>query len=95
MIVGTLTVDLSIRQARSLKDKRRVVQSLKERIRARFAVAIAEVDHLDNPQRAQLGIAVVGTDRRVLESVLGRVERYAARDSEALLTQCETDFLWG
>ena len=55
MIVGTLEFEVLIREAQSLKDKRRAIKSLKDRIRHRFPVSIAEVDALDHWQRSVLG----------------------------------------
>jgi len=73
MIIGTLRIRLALRAARSLKDKRRVVKSVKDRLRGKFNVSIAEVDHQDDPRRAELGVAMVGTDRRYVNSVLSKV----------------------
>lgn len=73
MIIGTLNIRLVLRAARSLKDKRRVVKGLKDRLRRKFNVSIAEVDHQDSPARAAIGVAMVGTDRRYVNSVLSKV----------------------
>ena len=59
MRVAVLHVELFISHSQSLKDKRQVVRSLKERIRARVQAAVAEVDHQDLWQRAALGVAVI------------------------------------
>jgi uncharacterized protein len=64
MIVGSLRVRLLIRESGSLKDKRQVVQSIKDRLQNRFNVSVAEVDALDNRQLAVLGLAMVGTEAR-------------------------------
>jgi uncharacterized protein YlxP (DUF503 family) len=70
MIVGVLRVSLLLRGSHSLKDKRRVVRSLKDRIRNRLNAAIAEVDSQDLHQRADLGIVTVSGDRVRAEAVL-------------------------
>ncbi|MCK4299889.1 MAG: DUF503 domain-containing protein [Planctomycetes bacterium] len=62
MVVGTLRLSLLLRGSHSLKDKRRVVRGLKDRIRARFNVSIAEVDSQDSHQRAEIGVAMVSND---------------------------------
>ena len=62
MIVGSLRVRLLLRQSRSLKDKRQVVTSIKDRIRNRFNVSAAEVEALDNRQLAVLGFAMVSNE---------------------------------
>ncbi|MHC5035953.1 MAG: DUF503 domain-containing protein [Planctomycetota bacterium] len=73
MTVGVLELRLIIREALSLKDKRRVVQGLKDRLKSRFDVAVAEVDAQDTRQLAVLGVVVVGNDARVLGRVLNKV----------------------
>lgn len=75
-MVGTLKMSILLRQARSLKDKRRVVKSLKDQVRNKFSVAVAEVDGQDLIQRAVIGVAAVGNERRVLESVLTNVMNF-------------------
>ena len=73
MTVGTLSVKLMIRDARSLKDKRRVLRSLKDQIRNRHNVSVAEVGALDNRQQAILGFAMVGSDRRYIDGGLAKI----------------------
>ena len=73
MTVGTLSVKLMIRDALSLKDKRRVVRSLKDLIRNRHNVSISEVGALDNRQQAILGIAMVGGDARYINGALSKI----------------------
>jgi len=78
LAVGLLTVELHIPGARSLKDKRRVIASVKDRLR-KLNVSIAETDHHDLQQRAKLAIAAIATHRdavdRSLNAVLTEVER--------------------
>jgi uncharacterized protein len=73
MIVGTLRVRLLLRQARSLKDKRQVVKSIKDRLRNGFNVSVAEVDQQDNRQLAVLGIAMVSNEAHHLKTALGQI----------------------
>ena len=65
MFVGVLRFSLDIVGARSLKDKRSVVKSLKERVQARLKVSIAEVGSLDHPRHATLGVAVVSSSSTI------------------------------
>ncbi|HAA01799.1 MAG TPA: DUF503 domain-containing protein [Syntrophobacteraceae bacterium] len=67
---------LRLHENRSLKEKRRVVKSLIEKSRHRFNVALAEVADQDVHQQATLGVAVVGNDGRVLNSILDHVISY-------------------
>ena len=64
MIVGTLRVRLLLRESRSLKDKRQVVKSIKDRLHNGFNVSVAEVDALDNLQVDVLGMAMVSNEDR-------------------------------
>jgi len=73
MIVGTLRIRLLLREARSLKDKRQVVKSIKDRLRNGFNVSVAEVDALDNRQVAELGLAMVSNEAHPIKVALGQV----------------------
>ena len=73
MTVGVARIQFRLHGNQSLKEKRRVVKSLIEKSRHRFNVAVAEVEDQDVHQRATLGIAVIGSDSRVLNSVLDRI----------------------
>ena len=73
MPVGRLILEIHIPNARSLKDKRQVLRSLKDRLRARFNVAVAELDHQDSWQRAQIGVVSLSNDRTHLEQSLRAV----------------------
>ena len=73
MVVGILYMDLFIPESTSLKVKRSAIKSLKDRIRNKFNVSIAEVDHMDKWQRASLGVSVVSTDTKQVESILNNV----------------------
>jgi uncharacterized protein YlxP (DUF503 family) len=86
MHVGVMRLILEIPGAQSLKDKRQVVRSFKERVKSRVAVSIAEVGHLDKLQLAAFGVAVVSGDAAVCEEVLGRVTALAGTLPNAVLT---------
>jgi len=73
MTVGILEIRLAIREARDLKAKRRILKSLKDRIRGRFNVSVAEVGRQEAHQHSDLAVAVVATDRRFADRVLGQV----------------------
>ncbi len=83
---------LLLRGAHSLKDKRRVIRSLKDRISNKFNIAVAEVDHQDAWQTAEIGVVTVSTDTRFVQSVLTNVIKAAAtfRDVELLNQEIET-----
>ena len=73
MPIGLLTLEIHIPDARSLKDKRQVLRSLKDRLRSRFNVAVAEMDHQDTWQRAQVGVVSLSNDAAHLEHSLQEV----------------------
>ena len=73
MIVGVLQIQVSVFDAMTLKDKRRVIKSLKDRIRNKFNVSIAEVDYNDSIRTSLLGVALVANERRFVDSVLSSV----------------------
>ena len=73
MFVGIVRIELHLPGSVSLKDKRAVVRSLKERIRQRVHASVAEVDHHDLWQRAALGVAVVSGERRQVGEMLQSV----------------------
>jgi uncharacterized protein len=73
MTIGVLQLELRVGDAMSLKDKRRVVKSLKDRIAHGHNVSIAEVGALDEHRRAILGIAMVSNDMRYVEGALSKL----------------------
>jgi uncharacterized protein len=93
MIVGVVTWDLHFEGCASLKDKRRILKSLKDRLHHRFNVSVAETAHHDLWQRAELTCSVVATDRRHAESVLGAADRLVAGDGLARIIDSTTSFL--
>lgn len=76
--VGVLTLELRLEHAHSLKDKRQVVQSLKERLRHKFNVAVAEIEGQDLWQRATVAAVTVSPSHDFAEKVLRSVEDEAA-----------------
>jgi uncharacterized protein YlxP (DUF503 family) len=73
MLIGSLRVRLVIREARSLKDKRQVVQSIKEKLRNHFNLSVAEVAEQDHRQIAVLGMAMVSNESQHLRKALSQV----------------------
>ncbi len=73
MPVGVLTLEIRLPYAHSLKDKRAVLRKMRDRLRARFNVAVAELDHQDVWQRATLGVVSISDSQLLLESVFRQV----------------------
>lgn len=75
--VGVLTLEIYVEHSHSLKDKRHVVKSLKDRLRERFNVSVAEIDHLDSWQASVVAVVAVANDKVHVEKVLAAVETHA------------------
>lgn len=93
MVVGTLEIQLLIRGSRSLKDRRSVVRSLKDRIASRFKVSVAEVGDPDSWQRSALGVAVVANDRRFVNEVLSKILDLVHSDPRAEVVEQHMEIL--
>jgi hypothetical protein len=79
MPIAFLTLELRIEGAHSLKDKRQVVRSMKDKLRSGFNVAVAELDSTDLWQRATVGVVSVSGSRDYLQGLMQNVEREAVR----------------
>jgi len=88
-----MRIALEVPGARSLKDKRHVVRSFKERVRSRLGVSIAEIDHQEKLQRATFGVAVVSSDASVCEELLSKVVAMASSLPDALISDKATEII--
>ncbi len=86
-------LELHFPGARSLKDKRQALRSLEQRVRNRFNVSIAEVEHQDLWQRAQLAVVAVNSDHAHLESTLASVAGEAGSARDILLVDSHVEVL--
>ena len=94
MTIGLLTLEIHLPQARSLKDKRQVVRSVKERLRSRHNVAVAELeDGLDRWQRANVAVVSVAAHRDLLEKLFETVVRETEAQIPGHLVETGRDFL--
>jgi hypothetical protein len=73
MVIGVCRLDLLMRENQSLKEKRRIVKQIIDRVKHRFNVSIAEVGNNDLWQSAQLGLCLVSNDRRFTNSSLDTI----------------------
>ncbi len=85
MVVGVLHVECSLPGTRSIKDKRRIVKSLLDRLHHRFHVAAAEVAHQDSWRRAGLAVACVSTDTRHADQVLAHIADAIGRHDDLVV----------
>jgi hypothetical protein len=89
-VIGFCTLELFIGEANSLKDKRRVLKSMLERIRSRFNVSIAEVGQQELWQRATVAFACVSNERAHADQVISTVIRFMEQ-LDAQITSCHTE----
>jgi uncharacterized protein YlxP (DUF503 family) len=92
-VVGSLTLELHIPASNSLKAKRSVLNSVKERIKGRFGASVAEVDNLDLWQRATIGVAIVSGEKGTVENILASVVRMVEADGRVNLLDYQIDYL--
>jgi uncharacterized protein YlxP (DUF503 family) len=93
MTIGVLQLELGIQDAMSLKDKRRVVKSLKDRIAHGHNVSIAEVGALDHHRRSIIGIAMVSNDSRYVEGALSKLVDFVKTVPQVDLMDYSIDLL--
>ena len=91
--VGALTLEVRIEDAHSLKDKRHVVRGLKDRLRHKFNVSVAEIGSQDLWQHAVVAVVAVSGDREYAEQLLSAVETEAAEFLGGALTGSGVEWL--
>ena len=92
-VVGLLHLKLDVVQAQSLKDKRQVIKSFKDRVSHAFNVSIAEVDHLDSHRLAVLAAAMVSNDQTYIEGALQKIVNQAAMHRDMILLEHQVQWL--
>ncbi len=93
MVVGLCTIELFIPDAHSLKAKRQVLASLKDRLRRKFNVSVAEVDAQDLWQRAVLGMACVSNEGAYVNKVLDQALNVVRSVPTIELVRSQIEFL--
>ncbi|MBN1918541.1 MAG: DUF503 domain-containing protein [Verrucomicrobia bacterium] len=93
MVIGLLELELRIPEAQSLKDKRAVVRSLRDRIRNRFNVSVAEVDGGDAHQHGLLGVAHVSNEQKFSNQVLSQIVNLVENERNVELVDYRLSFL--
>ena len=92
MVVASQTWQLSLPGCGSLKEKRSVVRSLKDRLKSRFNLSVAETGQQDVLSRAELSAALVATDRRFAETVLDKADHLVASNGRASIVGSRREF---
>lgn len=93
MTIGLLQLELLLPDANSLKDKRRVLKSLKDKLHNKFNCSVAEMEHQDTWRRAGLAVCIVGSDIRHVNSQLSSVVSFIELNSRALLADYRIEML--
>ena len=93
MVIGVATWELHVSGCQSLKDKRRILKSLKDRLHQRFNVSVAETDHHDLWQRTELTVGVVARDRRHAEDVLASADHFVSGNGGVRIIDSTSSFL--
>ncbi|MCX8015620.1 MAG: DUF503 domain-containing protein [candidate division WOR-3 bacterium] len=94
MSVGLLVVDCLFENGLSLKDKRRTLLSITQRLRDNFNVAVAETNHQDLWQRSELSIVLVNTDWKMIERHFHQIIEFIKKDSRITILNYETTSLY-
>lgn len=92
MVIGVLQLELHIPESQSLKDKRSALKRLREQLRSRFNVAVAELEANDTWQRARIGVAAVGDARPYVEELLREVTSWARHAPLVALSRAEESY---
>jgi len=93
MVIGVLQVELFLHGSQSLKDKRILLKSLKQRLHNNFNVSVSELGFQDKWQKALVGIACIGNENRAIDSMLSDVVNYINREKEIELLNYSTELL--
>ncbi|MEM6455698.1 MAG: DUF503 domain-containing protein [Acidobacteriota bacterium] len=93
MIIAIASCELHLPEARSLKQKRKVIRSLVDRLHQRFRISVAETDYHDLHQRAEIGVAAVVRDDAAGEQLLDAVRNLIDDQPGAFLTRWSPDLI--
>lgn len=93
MVVGICTVELYIPEAQSLKDKRRVVKSLIQRIRNKFNVSVCESDKNDIWKNATIGMAAVNKDKDIVERTFSAIDNFLEDNGDFLVVDFAVEII--
>lgn len=93
MTIAALLCEVHLGSSHSLKEKRMVLNRLKGRLRSRFNVSIAEIEHQDLWQRAGIAVVCVASDRGIVEKTLQAVAAEIEREVPGEVLECTTEFL--
>jgi len=93
MVIGVCQLELLIRENHSLKEKRRIVKQIVDRVKHRFNVSIAEVGNNDLWQSAQIGLCMVSNDRRFTNAALDKIVDFIENINTAEVIKSDIELL--
>ncbi|MCK4617551.1 DUF503 domain-containing protein [Candidatus Aerophobetes bacterium] len=93
MVIGILELEIKLFSSNSLKDKRRIIKSLTDRIRNNFNVSVSEIRHQDLWQRAGLGIALLTTEGRFAQRMLSKIVNFIKEDKKISLIDSKMEIM--
>jgi len=93
MFIGALQIELHIPESGSLKEKRMVISSLKQRLHNKFNISVAEIDHQDLWQRSLLGVAMVAGDKKFIKKSLDTILNFVDEQHLAQVTDHQIEIL--
>lgn len=94
MVIGVCRIELSIDEVFSLKEKRHIVKSIVERLRARYNASIAEVGLNDKWQRAVIGVACVSNEAGHADSMMANIVNFVENDGRAVMVDYTTETIY-
>lgn len=92
MIIGILTIEIMIYDSNSLKEKRMVIKSIKDKIKNKYNIAIAELDFIDKWQRSKIGIVTIGNEYSHIENSLQKIFNYLDNWNEFEIIKYDFDY---
>jgi uncharacterized protein YlxP (DUF503 family) len=92
MIIGLLTLEIYIPYSHSLKEKRKSLNKIKDRVKNKFNVAIAELDFLNKWQRAKIGLVTINTQKSMIEKIFHKIIMEIEENIEGEILKKEIHF---
>ena len=89
MVIGFLALEIFLPYSQSLKDKRRVLNALRDRVRSRFNAAFAELDFQDKWQRSRIGIVTLNSQKGLVDEILQKIRRDVEENLEGEISLSE------
>jgi len=93
MVVGLCVVELLLPGSRSLKDKRVLIKGIKDRLRARFNLSLAEVDFQNLWQRAKIGMVSIASSKDVLHTTINKAIEIIESNTQCEIIDCQVEYL--